>query len=133
MTGDNRSLEDIHRDIEFGNRYRLEYIRTLVSITAGIFVISVAFMSDVIPSKNVQLKITLILSWAFLTISMVSGVLHFKLWSKFYITYRKPFDDPDAIADRKRINRLRKKVELLQTILFCVGVALMFFFAAVNI
>ncbi len=59
-----RTLEDIHYDVGLANSYRIEYIKHLMSLSAGIFVVSIAFMSDLVKDiENSEYKIIIILSW----------------------------------------------------------------------
>ncbi len=127
-----RTLEDIHRDVDFSNRYRLEYIKHLMSLSAGIFVISIAFMKDVVGGYSTAVfKIGLVVGWAFLILSLVGGIFHMKCWDRYYISYRKPKDVGDI--RRKRINRWRIIAETSQITFFALGIVLLFGFAALNL
>ena len=129
---ESRTLEDIHRDVDFSNRYRLEYIKHLMSLSAGIFVISVAFMKDVIGEPTVVVfKLGLITGWGFLILSLVGGILHMKCWDRYYISYRK--DEDIGNIRRKHINMWRIAFETCQIAFFLLGITMIFCFVALNL
>ena len=61
----------------------------MMSIAAGIFVLSVAFMKDLVAPGPVVSPWLLTGSWGLLVLSLVAGVGHMKAWDRFYIAYRK--------------------------------------------
>lgn len=127
-----RNLEDIHRDVDFANRYRLEYIKHLMSIAAGIFVVSIAFIKDFVGDyKTAIFKIPLIIGWAFLILSIAAGIFHMKCWDRFYISYRKSFDE--GARRRKVINVYRTIAETSQIVFFILGLILIFAFSVANL
>jgi hypothetical protein len=126
-----RTLEDVHRDVEFANRYRLEYIKHIMSIAAGVFVISIAFMGELTGDKIVESKSTLVCGWFLLLLSLVAGIFHMKCWDRFFTSFRKDF--AEGSRRRKRINRIRILVETLQIGLFVVGLLCVFLFARANL
>ena len=86
-----RTLQDIHRDVEFANKYRIENIKHLLAFSAGIFVLLIAFMRYIIGVESAPtFKIGLIMGWGFLVLSMIGDIFHMKAWDRFYISYRKP-------------------------------------------
>jgi amino acid transporter len=131
---DERTLADVHRDIDFGNRYRLEYIKHLMSLSAGVFVVSIAFMKELMPpERHVRMAYGLGVGWVSLILSLFSGIAHMRYWASFYISFLKPFDDPVAKARRRRINARRKIAELLQLGCFVTGLVLILLFAILNL
>ena len=101
-----------------------------MSIFAGLFVLSIAFMKDIVGEESVTNSQYLIWSWLTLIISLISGIFHMKCWDRFYIAYRKP--NEECKQRRKKINQIRVTVESVQIISFVVGVVLMFVFSAQN-
>ena len=107
MSDHNRNLDQIQKDIEFANNYRLEAIKHLMSIAAGIFVFSVAFMKDVIPNgSTATLKWALSWSWGLLLLSLLTGIILMKLWDKFYASYRKSNDEGLNRRKKKKIDAI---------------------------
>lgn len=132
MNQTNRTLEDIHRDVDFANRYRLEYIKHLMSIAAGIFVISITFMKDFVGNYGTAIfKMGLVAGWGCLVMSIVSGIGHMKCWDRYYISYRKQREEGDR--RRKRINLWRIISETLQISFFIAGLVLIFSFSVMNL
>jgi hypothetical protein len=74
-----RDLEDIHRNVDFANRCRLEYVTHLMSLAAGIFAVSIAFTKDFVPSySEASFKLGLVGGWLSLVLSLVGGIFHMK-------------------------------------------------------
>lgn len=127
----NRALEHIQTDVDFANRYRLEYVKHMMSIAAGIFALSVAFTKDLAGPGATKEPTLLVQSWGMLVLSLVAGIGHMKAWDRFYIAYRKPFAER---AKRHRIvNPLRILAETVQVGALVAGVWLMFRFAVANL
>ncbi|WP_010605281.1 hypothetical protein [Pseudoalteromonas maricaloris] len=132
MSNHNRNLDQIQKDIEFANSYRMEAIKHLMSIAAGIFVFSIAFMKDIIPSGSVaESKWALGWSWCLLLFSLLAGIALMKLWDKFYASYRK--SNEEGLKRRQSINPYRKVFEFIQISSFFVGAGLMAIFAISNL
>jgi hypothetical protein len=132
---DDRTLAEAHLDIGLGNNYRVEYIKHLMSISAGIFVFSVAFMKDILgmPSASADLKVALALGWASLGISMIAGIFHMRLWAQYYISWGLNFEQDSAKRWRRKLNRWRKFSDFTQVTTFIVGVVALVAFATWNL
>ncbi len=80
-----RWLEAVHRDIDFGNRYRIELDKTLLLLAAGLFAFTVSF-----PPKLDQVDCIWLLAigWLGLVLSMVGGFGELHGWERYYLTYR---------------------------------------------
>lgn len=130
-----KSLADQHLDIGLGNQYRLEYIRHLVSIATGVFVFSVTFMKDLVgkPTSLANFRISLVLGWLGLLLSIVSGIFHMKLWSQYYISWGIAYDDKRAKEWRKKLNTRRKIAEWVQICGFALGLLFLIVFATKNL
>lgn len=129
---ENRTLEDIHFDVGLANNYRLEYIKHLMSLSAGIFVISIAFMSDLISGiATARCKFTIIIGWGLLILSLIGGIFHMKSWDRFYISYRK--ETEIGVKRRSKINKYRILSESFQVSSFLLGIILIFLFVAINL
>ncbi len=135
MGADERTLSDVHRDVDFANRYRLEYIKHLISVAAALFLLSVAFMKDVlgVNSSQAHFKVFLGLAWLFLIVSTIAGIFHLRSWAEFYITYLKPFKDKEANKRRRVINYRRKVFENCQLIFFGLSLLCFLIFAVRNL
>jgi hypothetical protein len=127
--------EHAHRDIAFGNEYRLEYIKHLVSIATGVFVFSVTFMKDVVgsPTPAANMRGLLLVGWVALLISIFAGLFHMRLWAAYYISWGVGWKESSARAWRRKLNRWRKVSEVSQFVGFGVGTLLLVAFAAVNL
>jgi hypothetical protein len=130
-----RTLADAHRDIEFGNNYRLEYIKHLISIATGVFIFSVTFMKDLVgrPITEASVKFALPLGWCALVISIFAGILHMRYWAWFYTSWGTQWTDPKAKKRRFTIDRRRKAAERIQIYGFVAGLIFLLLFAAWNL
>lgn len=130
--GFKRTLEDLHRDIDFGNRYRIELDKTLLALAAGVFAITVAF-----PPKLTLICMvwSLYLGWGALGVSMAGGFGEMHGWERYYLTYRKDFkgEIEKARNMRCRITFWRRVCRFLQIAGFLIGVAAIGYFVSVNL
>lgn len=126
-----RSLDHIQTDVDFANRYRLEYVKHMMSIAAGVFALSVTFMKDLVGETETKASALLPLSWALLIVSLSAGVGHMKAWDRFYIAYRKERVERDR--RHRRINPLRVTAEIVQVGGLIAGVVVMMLFAIANL
>ena len=129
------TIEQRQRDIEFGNSYRLEYIKHLITVASGVFVFTVAFMKDVIgkSAASASASPVLIAGWLALVISIVAGIYHMRYWAWFFISWGRAPADESEIAWRKRIDARRKVAERAQFYGFFVGLICLLLFAAINL
>ncbi len=127
-----RDMDSVHINIEFSNRFRLEYIKHLISVSAGIFVISITFTKDIIGNLNKAIfEYILVLGWAFLLLAIISGVFHLGYVDQLFRSYRFPKTEGDKI--RRPIIRWLKVFHRTQVLFFVLGVILIFIFASVNL
>ena len=128
--------EERQRDIEFSNSYRMEYIKHLLTMAAGIVAFTVTFMKDYINKPSTQLKyqILLVLGWSALILSLLAGIVHIRCWTSFFTSWgaRDHISD-SARSWRASLDHWRKIAELLQVVFFLLGLILMVVFAAVNL
>jgi hypothetical protein len=134
MTGE-PSIEQRQRDIEFGNSYRLEYIKHLITIASGMFVFTVAFMKDVIqkPAASAHWPPVLIAGWLALVISIIAGIYHMRYWAWYFVSWGRGPGDATEIAWRNRIDTHRIIAERVQFYGFFVGLGCLLLFAALNL
>ncbi|OYW74606.1 MAG: hypothetical protein B7Z37_16990 [Verrucomicrobia bacterium 12-59-8] len=130
-----RTLADAHRDIEFGNNYRLEYIKHLISIATGVFVFSVTFMKDFVgkPTTEATAKLALPVGWLFMVVSILAGILHMRYWACYYTSWGTKWTKPKAKEWRAVINKRRKVAESVQIYGFIAGLSLLLFFTTWNL
>lgn len=130
-----RSLSDQHKDIEFANTYRLEYIKHLISISTGVAIFSVTFMKDVLErnSQSISQKFILLSGWGLLLLSTFAGIFHMRYWAWYFISWDiNPYKE-EAKKWRNKIDIKRKRAEKLQIYGFIVGFTLLTIFTAVNL
>ncbi len=127
-----RTLDNIHQDIDFANRYRIEYIKHLMSLSGGIFILSIGLMGDSLSNVNFeQFREAIVLGWFTLILSMVGGIFHMRTWDKFYMSFRRPHEE--GITLRKKLRKRRRVAEAIQVSCFLTGLMLIFAFVAINI
>lgn len=130
-----KKLEAIHRDVDFANRYRLEFIKHCMSLAAAVFVFTVAFIKDIVPSSTApQHKWLIALAWGAMIVSLLGGLGHLAGWDRYYISYRD-YSEDEAKGDAKRrlINRLRRIGMTLQLLGFAVGLGGIAVFCLLNL
>jgi amino acid transporter len=122
-------------DIGFGNTYRLEYIKTLLSIGTGVLVFSVTFMKDLVgkPLSQVVDKEFLVAGWGVLIVSVVAGIFHMRLWASYYISWGLSAATEPGYRHRRILNRNRKIAEYTQLAAFLAGLILLVIFASLNL
>jgi hypothetical protein len=131
------TIESVHRDIQLANTYRMELIKYLLAITAGLFAFTVTFRPTLSP---VQHAWAMWLGWTGLGLSMIGGLFHMVCWDHYYKSYRD-FDwkhrlDTGAESGRqarKQINWWREAAMVVQYGGFMIGVIGIAIFAGVNI
>ena len=127
-----RTLDNIHQDVDFANRYRIEYIKHLMSLSGGIFVISIGLLGNNLASHGFeQFREWIVVGWMALIFSMIGGIFHMRVWDKFYMSFRKPHDH--GVEKRKVLRQRRRFAEAIQIGCFMIGVVLIFAFVAINI
>jgi hypothetical protein len=128
-------IATIQRDIAFGNTYRLEYIKNLVTISTGIFVFTVAFVKDLLgkPIPSVLDKPLLIAGWSSLVASIVAGIFHMRWWGLYYIAWGLYWNQPKGQRQRAFLNRWRRVAEWTQLLGFLAGLVLLVVFASINL
>jgi hypothetical protein len=93
-TRHDRTLDNIHQDVDFANRYRIEYIKHLLSLSGGIFVISIGLLGNDLKHAHFSLfRESIVLGWLALILSMMGGIFHMRVWDKFYMSFRKPYEE----------------------------------------
>lgn len=128
--------EERQRDIEFANSYRMEYIKHLLTMAAGVFAFTITFMKDYVnkPSRDLGHQWVLVLGWSLLLLSLVAGICHMRCWTSFFTSWgaRDHLSDA-ALRWRSSIEQWRRVAEFFQVMLFLIGLVLMIVFAAVNL
>lgn len=122
-------------DMEIGNRYRIDAIKHLISISTAVLVFSVMFQKDVLSVTIADSygKPLLLASWVFLFSSIFLGIVNLRIWAAFYISWSKDEKSEGGYRKRKRMTRQRRWSDRLQFLgLFC-GLGLLVTFAWINI
>jgi hypothetical protein len=107
-----RTLEDIHRDVAFANSYRLELIKHTISLSAGVFVLTLTFIKDYIANRTVLFTEMIPIGWAALVVSILGGLAHMATWDRYYISYR----DWDFAGDKEKGKKARKLINICRWI-----------------
>lgn len=129
------NLADAHTDIGFGNDYRIEYIKHLVSIATGVFVFSITFLKDFVGLQpaNAQYKVVLLIGWFALLLSIIAGIIHMRYWAMYYISWGTHYEDTKGREFRRALNPKRKAAEAVQFFGFGLGLLFLLAFAASNL
>lgn len=125
-----RTLGDVHRDVEFGIRFRLELDKTLLALAAAVFAFTIAFPPRLVQWDDLWL---LAVGWAGLALSMLGGFFEMHGWERFYLTYRDfEFRDRNGQPTRDRITFWRRIARVMQFAGFIVGVFAIGIFVLAN-
>jgi hypothetical protein len=130
--GSRPTIESLQKDIEFGNKYRLELLKHLLTLSAAILAFTISFRPTLIRVEHPYL---MWIGWIALGLSSSLGMLHMLLWSHFYLSYRD-FDwygrGEDGKKRRKTITLWRRLIMFFQFFGFGLGVLGIALFAAFN-
>jgi hypothetical protein len=130
--GNKPTIEAVHRDVEFANKYRLALFKHLLTLAAAILAFTVSFRPTL---TRVDLGWLMWGGWIALGVSLFCGMLNMLLWSHYYISYRdydwkgKGFEGK---AHRHFITAWRRFMMFFQFLGFAAGVLGIAIFAAVN-
>ncbi len=125
------TIESIHSNVEWANNYRLELIKLVMTLSAGVLAFTVSFRPSL---KQVDEPLLMWIGWVGLGLSLVGGMIHMQGWDRFYISYRDfDWNGEDGKAARKKINCWRRFGMLLQYLGFAAGIIAIAIFSALNI
>lgn len=125
------TIDAIHKDLEFANEYRQEFIKILIGISGALFAFSVAFLPEV---HEPIWRWLFWLSWFALAISMFGGFAQLACWERFYSSYQRfEWKERSGKAYRKRVTLVRRGALAAQAIGFAIGVLAMGSFTSLNL
>lgn len=127
------TIESIHRDIDFGNRFRLELDKTLLTLVTALFAFTIAFAPTLTSIAN---AIFLQVGWIALALSMAGGLFELHGWECYYLTYRDydfHANKAGGEAERAWITTWRRTARLVFFAGFLVGAAAIGLFAVENL
>lgn len=127
------TIDALHRDIALANQYRLELIKLVMTLSAGILAFTVSFRPSL---TSVSLPWLMWIGWISLAMSMVGGMVHMHGWDRFYLSYRDYDWRGEKVAGkvhRTHINFWRNTGQFFQFACFALGVLAIGLFAAINI
>ena len=130
-TGPVPPIEVLQTDIGFANQFRLELIKTSLTISAALLAFTVTFR----PSLTVpRWEWMMWVSWIGLGLSCLGAMGNMYGWEQFYISYRDYKDDiPKGKEVRNTITCWRRFSMFIQFAGFAVGVLALAIFAAANL
>lgn len=131
------SISAIQADIALANNYRLELVKTVLTLAMALFAFTVSFpvgRDSTTPITGWWLGWV---SWAALAVSILAGLVHVRLWEAFYISYRdhdwKQKKRGAGKTHRDKITRRRRIAMVCQYSAFVIGVITVGLLAALNI
>lgn len=131
------SIETVQRDVAQANQYRLELIKTTMTLSMGLFAFTVAFPAGRNITEPIIFSWLVGLSWGALGLSICAGLFHLRMWEILYMSYRqmdwKHQRRGSGKAYRRQITRWRRFFMILQYLGFLIGVASVGIFAILNI
>jgi hypothetical protein len=131
---DQVQLDHTHKNIEFGNSYRLELDKTMMLFAVGLFAFTISFPPHLTAINGI---LWMQIGWIGLGASVLGGFTEYYGWEKFYLTYRD-YDHKQQVRGagdpaRKIITRWRRAGRLLQFVGFVGGVGGVGMFALINV
>jgi hypothetical protein len=133
---DIQSLSNVQHDISLASQYRLELIKTVMTLATGLLAFTVAFPAGRNITAVIKLPWLIQVSWGALTISICAGIFHIRMWEMLYMSYRQYDWKQNKEAgrhERNRITRWRRLFQTLQFLGFLVGVFSVGAFAVLNL
>jgi hypothetical protein len=131
------TLASVQHDVAQANLYRLELIRTTMTLATGLFTFTVAFPVARDKSSAIIYPWLAQLSWIALGISICAGLYHMRMWERFHISYHdrdwKQGKRGAGKRLRKWITFRRRLTMVFQYLGFAVGVGAVGAFAVLNI
>lgn len=127
------TIEAIHANVGWANTYRLELIKLVMTLAAGVLAFTVSFRPSLTTVDEPRL---MWIGWIGLGLSIVGGMIHMQGWDRFYISYRDHdwrLEKPEGKAARSLINQWRRFGMLLQYLGFAAGIIAIAIFSALNI
>ncbi len=132
-----RSLSHVQHDVSLASQYRLELIKTVMTLSTGLLAFTVAFPVGRNIAPPLQQPWLLHLSLGALTLSICAGLFHMRMWEMLFGTYRQEDWKRRTIGAgslaRKKISTWRRLFMILQFLGFLVGVCSVGAFAELNI
>jgi hypothetical protein len=133
---ESQSLNNVQHDISLASQYRLELIKTVMTLATGLLAFTVAFPAGRNLTSAIKLPWLIQASWGSLTISVCAGLFHIRMWEMLYMSYRQ-YDWKQAKEAgrnaRNRITRWRRLFQTLQFLGFLIGVFSVGAFAILNL
>ncbi len=125
------TIESIHANVEWANKYRLELIKLVMTLAAGILAFTVSFRPTLTKVESPEL---MWMGWIGLGLSLVGGMVHMHGWDRFYISYRDhDWKGRSGKVARDAINMWRGAAMMFQYAGFAIGVITIALFAVANI
>lgn len=126
-----QTIESLQKDIETGNGYRMESLKQMLTLAAGLLAFTVSFRPALKPVTDEWL---IYWSWCALGLSIVCGIGVMMCWERFYLAYRLNWhgEPQKGKTKRKRLTFLRRILLVLQVVGFIIGVLGIAAFAGEN-
>ncbi len=127
------TIDVLQHDIERANVYRLELIKSMLTIATAVLAFTVSFRPTIINPDWVSL---MWIGWLGLGISIIGGLVNMWGWERFYISYRD-YDwkkkKEAGKQHRKTITAWRRIAMFIQFSCLSVGILSVACFTAENI
>lgn len=129
-----RDIETRHRDIQFGNTFRVEYIKTLLALSSAILTFTVTFLKDFVGGVTsvTSWKLALLSGWLLLLVSTVAGVQNLRYWAWYFISWGRSRTSDQENDWRDKVSKQRKFVEQVQIYAYIFGMTMLVVFAIKN-
>jgi hypothetical protein len=125
------TIAAIQTDVGFANKYRLELIKTSLTVAAGLLAFTATFRPNL---STPQLEWLMWSGWLGLGVSTLGAMGNMYGWEQFYISYRDYKEDQNKGREhRRKITRLRRLAMAAQFGGFAIGVMSIAVFAAMNL
>lgn len=133
-------IDALHRDIALANAYRLEGIKTSITVAGALVAFTVSFRPTL---QVVSSPWMMLLSWLTLGASIFGGLVNMHGWTRFYVSYRDydwKLRDSKVRADanegrdaRRSITRWRSFGAACQWVGLAIGVVFLAIFSWQNL
>lgn len=130
---DRPGAEWVQADIARAFELRRDYYKYSIGVATALLAFTISFPPSL---SRLACPKLIFVAWPALGVAILCGIAVHYVWAWFFISFRNldsRFKTDDGRALRKKLNRIRKTLEVVQIVALVVGVLGSALFASINI